>query len=357
MLLALLLAACTPSDDLPEAELLVEDASRSEVVGKGLLLTITESTGGPSYPVLLDSDGRVRWRRESSDRVLRVRAPRTGEGVLLLLDQQGATPGRVQRETFDGRLLSVTEATDAHHDVLELADGRIAWLEHVEGVTSLPKDPDAPISTDAVMAAFEGGKGEPLFHFLEDYPRDPFWTCDHMRLGQRIPGHYQWTHSNSLVQAPGRDGELGVLSRNLDGLVWFDLDSGAFLEQLGGEEGTFDVGSEQLDHPHMSHAPSSDTVLVFDNRLHSREDSRVVEWAMDRDAGTAEIVWSYTHPEIGNVGFLGDARRLPGGNTLISWTDERRLTEVTPEGDIVWELLVDNIKYVGRVELWEGKLP
>jgi len=357
MSLLLSLLACTPPADLPEGEVLVADAERSEVVGKGLLLTLTEANGEPTYGALLDSDGTVRWRRSLGGRVLRVRTPRTGEGVLVLLDRQDDDPGRIQRETFDGRLLSVTEAPEAHHDVLELADGRLAWLEHVEGVSPLPANPEAPISTDIVMVGPEGGRGEPAFSFFEDYSVDPYWVCDHMEKGQRIPGHHQWTHSNSIVQAPGRDDELGVLSRNLDGLVWFDLDSGAIHDQLGGEQGTVDLGGEAFDHPHMSHAPDADTVLLFDNRLHTKEDSRVVEVAVDREAGTAEVVWSYDHPDIGNVGFLGDARRLPGGNTLIAWTDERRLTEVTPEGDIVWELRIDGIKYIGRVELWDGPLP
>jgi hypothetical protein len=226
----------------------------------------------------------------------------------------------------------------------------------VQGLSPRPADPDAAISTDVVMVAEEGGQGVPVFSFFDDYVVDPYWVCDHMKKGQRIRDHYQWTHSNSLVQAPGREGELGVLSRNLDGLVWFDLDTGAMQEQLGGDHGTFAMDTS-FDHPHMSHAPTADSVLVFDNRLHSREDSRVVEVVMDRDAGTADVVWSYDHPEVDNIGYLGDARRLPGGNTLVAYTDERRLTEVTPEGDIVWELLVGGIKHIGRVELWEGELP
>ena len=207
------------------------------------------------------------------------------------------------------------------------------------------------------MVADEGGTAEPVFSFFEDYVLEPFWTCDHMRKGQRIRDHYQWTHSNSLVQRPEHPNELGVLSRNLDGLVWFDLTSGEMQDQLGGLAGTFASEDPLFDHPHMSHAPTANRVLVFDNRLHSREASRIVEVALDPDTGTSEVVWSYTHPEIGNVGFLGDARRLPGGNTLVAWSDERRLTEVTPEGDIVWEVLVADIKHLGRAELWDAPLP
>ncbi len=34
---------------------------------------------------------------------------------------------------------------------------------------------------------------------------------------------------------------------------------------------------------------------------------------------------------------LGDARRLPGGNVLISWTVLGLMQEQTPDGQVVWE--------------------
>ncbi len=361
MSLVLLLLACkAPVDAEPEGRVLVVDEGRSEVAGKGILMTVSEETGEPGYPMLIDSEGAVRWVRDLPGKVLRVRAstPRDGDDtVLVILDAYDGEPGAVQRETFDGRVLSYTAAPQAHHDVMELADGRLAWLEHTEGVYSLPVEEDAPISTDMVMVGPEGGEGQAVFDFFRDYPVAPWWVCDHMKKGQRIPGYYQWSHSNSLVQDPGRPDELGVMVRNFDGLVWFDLATGTFRDQLGGLQSTIDFGLEAFDHPHMSHSPAPDRYLVFDNRLHTKEASRILEVAVDRDAGSAEIVWAWTHPEIGMIGFLGDARRLPGGNTLIAWSNERRLTEVTPEGEVVWELLVDGIKYIGRVQLWEGELP
>ena len=361
LLLLLLPFACRPPAVAePERHVLVVDQERSEVAGKGLLMTVSEGAGEPSYPTLIDSEGGIRWVRRLPGKVLRVRAstPRDGrDTVLVLLDAYDGEPGAVQRETFDGRVLSVTPAPDAHHDVLELADGRLAWLEHTEGIAPLPADPEAPISTDKVMVGPEGGEGEAVFDFFRDYPEDPWWVCDHMKKGQRIPGYYQWSHSNSLVQDPGRPDELGVMVRNFDGLMWFDLETGTFQDQLGGLRSTIDFGPEGFDHAHMSHSPSPGRYLVFDNRLHSKEASRVLEVEVDRDEGVAEIVWAWTHPEIGTVGFLGDVRRLPGGNTLIAWADEGRLTEVTPEGEVVWELLVDGVRYIGRVQLWEGQLP
>ena len=107
-------------------------------------------------------------------------------------------------------------------------------------------------------------------------------------------------------------------------------------------------GTTWQQHGHMSEA-WEDRLLLFDNGNH-REDqtSRVVEFQVDPDQGTLEEVWSFVHPDGRHISHLGDARRLPGGNTLISWSPEGRVMEVTPDGDIVWEIRVD--QKIGRVE-------
>ena len=52
-------------------------------------------------------------------------------------------------------------------------------------------------------------------------------------------------------------------------------------------------------------------------------------------------MWEYRHPEGLFVSHLGDARRLPGGNTLISWGPLGEITEITPAGEVVWALDTD----------------
>ena len=146
-MLLLVLWACTPAEDVPSAEVLIAEPDRSEIIGNGVLVTITPDVGQPGYAALLDSDGQVRWKRHLPGKVLRVRSHSAGDGIWVLLDAEEGTSARIQRETLEGELLSVTTAGDAHHDVLELADGRIAWLEHIQDVAPLPIDPEAPIST------------------------------------------------------------------------------------------------------------------------------------------------------------------------------------------------------------------
>lgn len=73
-----------------------------------------------------------------------------------------------------------------------------------------------------------------------------------------------------------------------------------------------------------------------------RTPTRISEWAIDEDAGTATIDWNYNIPG-GLALFAGSAQRLPGGNTMIghaSATVNTNIlaTEVDPDDEIVWEL-------------------
>ena len=335
------LCACRPGPTV--------DPARSEVYEAGVLFSSTDAAAEVHDATLLDGRGRVRWRRSVPGKVLRIRRARDGK-LLVMLDGTG-----VQRETLDGEVLDAVEAPDVHHDVLELDDGRWAWLEHDQRTTALGNDPSAPVATDTVAVAEPGGERARLFSFFDDYPVDPWWVCKHVEKDMRIQGHHQWTHSNSVVADPTDPERLLVLVRNFDAAVEVDATTGAFLGQLGGRDATLPLLDQTLDHPHMSQITDEGHLLVFDNGLHTRRPSRVVELARTPDG--LEEVWSFEHPEGESIGYLGDARRLPGGNTLIAWSSDARLTEVTPGGDIVWDLTLDDTKYVGRIELWEGFLP
>jgi hypothetical protein len=51
-------------------------------------------------------------------------------------------------------------------------------------------------------------------------------------------------------------------------------------------------------------------------------------------------VWSYERPaaEQEFVRFLGDAKKLDNGNVLIVWSSIGEIAEVTPDGDVVWQI-------------------
>ena len=93
-----------------------------------------------------------------------------------------------------------------------------------------------------------------------------------------------------------------------------------------------------------------DGFLVFDNGYHHAEmSSRVVEYTIDPEAHTLQKVWEFASETGVFNPLLGDARRLPNGNTLVSWTISGMLTEITPDGVVVWRASVDLGSATGRL--------
>jgi len=363
--LCLLAVACGPRtwstggsgpmpDPPPEVVLEVSDPDTSEVVAGGGVLLQAYVGGGESWILAVDPGGSVRFSHTppSGLRAIRAHLGRDESSILVLSTdptwEQRA--GRIQRLDFAGRLLSETTASWAHHDFVELDDG-LAWIAHrYEDVVIPPDTETTPLAADQVRFAPEGSTndGDVLFDFLTDYV-PPWWVCPHMQDGQWLPDRNEWTHSNSLVRHPS-DGSLLLLPRYLDAVLKLDAETGAMRWQLGGRDGTLQrLDGLTLLHPHMSHA-FADRLLVFDNGVEATgvRPSRVVEVQVDEATGEAREVWSYEEPSQATLRFLGDARRLPGGNTLISWAGNHTLNEVTPDGRVVWQIAVPGFT-IGRV--------
>lgn len=354
-LVLLLVLACKPPD--PESDLVKADPDRSLAAAQGVLVT-SFFPAGDAFAILLDGDGAIRWSRaaDPGNRVVRVTAGSDGTVLMGFNDpKHEELDGVIRRETLDGDLVTETVAPTLHHDLVDLGSGEIAYLGHSFGDFDVPGEGVLPIASDTIRIGREGGTSDVRFDFLgEGYPVDPYWTCEHMARGERIAGYNEWTHSNSLV--PADDGGWLVMSRYTDSIVKLDA-AFAFEWQLGGVGATIDTGGEPLfRHAHFSDA-WDDRLLVLDNGWDHAGPvaSRVVEIRVDPAAGTAETVWTYAEPDGEHVAYLGDAKRLPNGNTLISWGDLRRIDEVTPDGQVVWQVGLD--RTTGRAELWDGAFP
>lgn len=175
------------------------------------------------------------------------------------------------------------------------------------------------------------------------------WTWnahDHIEIP---PGELSWL--NAVTVDLDRD-VAHVNSRGQSLLMEVDRGDGSVLWSLG-EEGDFTSVSDH-DHPWFdyAHAPEiqiDGNVLLHDNGTADRAYSRAVEYALDHDAMTAEIVWEYPAGEPDEPWYspqFGDANGLDNGNTLITQLDETgdvprcHLVEVAGDGTVVWEALL-----------------
>jgi len=156
---------------------------------------------------------------------------------------------------------------------------------------------------------------------------------------------------------------LNTINMDVDGNLFIATPSwvkkisrqtGEIIWHLGGDENEFTfvgVDPEQaVGHfgGHAFYRLDNGNVLIYDNGTSNGErSSQVQEYKLDEENKIAELIWSYV-PDPGVYGWhRGNAQRLPNGNTFIGWggdgsNDGPACTEVTPEGEKVFELFFDD---------------
>ncbi|MDX1739832.1 MAG: aryl-sulfate sulfotransferase, partial [Rhodothermales bacterium] len=122
---------------------------------------------------------------------------------------------------------------------------------------------------------------------------------------------------------------IWILGGNLNEFSFVGVDSTDGVGMVGG---------------HMFHRLPNGNVLLYDNgNRQGTRTSRVNEFALDEEARTAELIWTYVPDTMISGWHRGNAQRLPNGNTLIGWGGSSGLpspavTEVNAAGEKVYEL-------------------
>jgi outer membrane protein assembly factor BamB len=193
----------------------------------------------------------------------------------------------------------------------------------------------------------DGNLTEVVREFEPDGETAWTWNAfDHMEIP---PGELSWLNA---VTVDADRGVAHVNSRGQSLLMEVDRADGSVLWSLGaGGDFTAAANHEYpwFAHAHAPEIQADGNVLLHDNGPSERGYSRAVEYALDLDARTAEIVWEYPAGEPADPWYaheFGDANRLDNGNTLITQLDEAgdvprcHLVEVAPDGTVVWEVLL-----------------
>jgi len=140
-----------------------------------------------------------------------------------------------------------------------------------------------------------------------------------------------WTHVNDVDKID--DGEYLVSPRNFDEVIVVNRSTKNITMRLGTDE-NHSVLNEQHNPQYLESEDGTPTILVADS-----ENDRVVEYScVNRTAAgdcNWERVWTVGDDQLN---WPRDADRLPNGNTLIVDSLGHRVIEVTPTGEIVWEV-------------------
>jgi uncharacterized protein (UPF0248 family) len=137
-----------------------------------------------------------------------------------------------------------------------------------------------------------------------------------------------WAQGNSVLELP--DGDILASYRPTSTVIRISRKTGKILWKLG---------SPKLAGQHAPTLLDNGNILIFDNGVHRLDDSMPFSRVIEINPATNQIVWKYQDSPAWNFFSprMGNAQRLPNGNTLITEASFGRLFEVTKDGEIIWE--------------------
>jgi hypothetical protein len=153
---------------------------------------------------------------------------------------------------------------------------------------------------------------------------------------------YDIVHINS-VELDG--GSLLISMRQTDSVYKVSRATGAVEWKLGGTwtpqslavEGEPD-SSLVITGAHDARLLRDRTLTLHDNRTLSGRRPRAVRFRIDEAARSAKLIEQVTDPAAVYSSCCGSARKLPGGNWVMSWGSSGLVTELTPAGRRVFGL-------------------
>jgi len=229
-------------------------------------------------------------------------------------------------------------APKCHHSFSQMPNGHLMYIFHyqleVEGW-------DNTFRADGIREV-DPATGEVVWEWK---------TGDHLSTDDYCPYHlisghlhpfqegYDWTHANSVLYRPA-ERAVYLNMRHLDRIVKIDYPSGEIVWSMGSGG---DFGEGLFSHGHDPQFLWNGNILLYDNGNHKLpvEYSRALEIAFDADQGWAVGVWQWPSRPLFFDHSMGDANRLPNGNTLITSPHHGSIYEVTRRQEVVWALYLD----------------
>jgi hypothetical protein len=316
------------------------------------------ATGSPTTPLVLlhlydpygfrgyaavNAEGHIVWYWRTVGMALG--AARRANGHIVFMDERRGLvevrpDGSVVRE-----LAQDIEDRELHHDVIETPQGTLLFL-------AFDQRPHAGMPL----------KGEAIWEWTPEtggvVKRWSSWDHLSPERDRGARSGAEWLHANSL--ALGSRGNILMSTHFLNQVLSISPDFQRVEWRLGGVNATRRLAApDRYSGQHTAQQPGANRLLVFDNGLERGDSSRALE--LDLSAPAAKAVWQWRPSRRNFSAFVGSARRLASGNTLITFgmsagvggsTGPIEVYEVTTTGETVWHLQVGETRHVYRAEPW-----
>jgi hypothetical protein len=320
------------------------------VTGKttsGYVLTSMADTGRTGFVVAFDSTGRLAWYREFPGEMPAGETKQQPNGDFTVF--LGRTPGWMffpgWYEQFrpSGEVVRTIVAppplyTDNHELLLTFRD-TVFDAAHFFSFDGRPSDISrwgGPRDTVIIGHQIVRMDADGIPHTVLDGWKHFSWED---RIEPPRDTLYDFDHPNSIDF--DHDGNYIVSYRNMGEITKVDARTGAIIWRFGGRNNQFTIRNDPLrgfSAQHSARILDNGNLLLYDNGTrHTPQETRVVEYRLDPAAKTAELVWEYRHTPPLYVPYTGSVQRLRNGNTVIGFSNRGLVTEVDPEGAVVWE--------------------
>jgi Arylsulfotransferase (ASST) len=269
----------------------------------GFIVT-SSGTSVPDSAYIIDADGEMVWFFPGPLNTCRAQMDYEGNTMWMITCNPINEIGELRSVSMDGAQVSMNVAgfDGAHHDLTVMPGGKVAALVWSTPQNEPPSDllirtPDGQVTT-----AFTIGSNI--------YLSDIF----HADAVHYIPSDDSFTISDRNPNVVVKVSSDGVPEWQLGGVC------------DGAPTGTHcSAQSWQVNHGHQ--LLDDGTFLLFNN-TETYGDAHVLEFKLDNtaDALSATMVRDYTGTAASAT--LGDVQRLPGGNTLVTYSNDGTIVEL-----------------------------
>ncbi len=323
------------ADDIPQLRIL---QSGETAPGYIFIANFTPYYYNPTYLMILNNNGIPYYARQLTYRGYDFK--KQDNGLLTFYDEKSHHYKAINQmnEIVDSFKCGNGYSTDFHE--LQVMNDGSAWLmsydpQVVDMSQIVPNGDTAAIVTGLIIQKIDDKKNV-VFQWR---------SWDHIEITEArfvsLTAHQiDYIHGNAIEV--DYDGNIMISCRHTEAIYKINTSTGQLIWRLGGSLNDFTFINDTIgfSYQHDIRRLANGNISLFDNgNYHTPQFSRAVEYHLDEAQKTATLVWEYRHIPRLYAPAMGNAQRLPNGNTLIGWgLDTLTLTEVTPTGEIVYEL-------------------
>lgn len=296
---------------------------------------------GSPYIMILENDGTPYFYQRVEDRARDFKLQPNGMLTRRYITNLYGFVGMDSNYTVIDTFVCTNNYGTDEHELYMLEDGHYFLIalgyRNVDMSVIVPGgDPNALVIDNHIQ---EFDENHTLVFEWLSYDYFNILDAVHLNLTQHT---LDYIHMNSI--AVDYDGNIIISSRHLDEVTKINRQNGDIIWRLGGENNDFAFIDDNfgISYQHFARPVEGkqNNYIVFDNgNYHNPRFSRAVEFHLDTLNMTASKVWEYRHTPDRYTPWMGNAQRLPNGNTLINYADGSlpKATEVSESGEIVYE--------------------